>query len=193
MLRSPVRRVFILLGAYEDLTERETSALRRGDVTHAIALEHRKRRIAEAMAAARRTAELSAEELDALTRRVRFLEGGVCYFPPDPSRYRGLRIQPRVSRLAKEGDVLAGLVAGAGRRGLGVGSWTVYLHVDWMDEELAGVCERNAFGDPKLTDARSHVEQLQYAISGLSQLAVHQAIEVCCRRLPLARHVGGEL
>jgi hypothetical protein len=86
-------------------------------------------------------------------RRVRYLENGVCYFPPDASRYRGLTLQPRVSRLVREeGDQLAGLVAAAGRRGLDVHSWTVYLHVDWMDEELAGVCERNAFGDPQLTE-----------------------------------------
>ena len=84
--------------------------------------------------------------------RVRYFENGVCYFPPDRSRYRGLALQPRVSRLVEEGDPLAELLEAAGRRGLEVHSWTVYLHVDWVDEDAAAVCERNAFGDPKLTE-----------------------------------------
>jgi hypothetical protein len=85
-------------------------------------------------------------------RRLRYLEDGVCYFPPDPARYRGLAVQPRVSRLVREADALADLVEAAGPRGLGVHSWTVFLHVDWLDEDAAGACEQNAFGDPKLTE-----------------------------------------
>jgi hypothetical protein len=85
-------------------------------------------------------------------RRVRYLENGVCYFRPDAERYRGLVLQPRVSRLVAEGDALALLMEAAGRRGLGVDAWTVYLHVDWVDEALAAACERNAFGDPMLTE-----------------------------------------
>ena len=50
--------------------------------------------------------------------RVRYFENGVCYFPPDRSRYRGLALQPRVSRLVEEGDPLAELLEAAGRRGL---------------------------------------------------------------------------
>lgn len=74
MLLHPVRRLFVLLGAYEDLTERESGALRRGDVEHAITIENRKRRIAEALADARRNAELSPDEITALDSRVRGLE-----------------------------------------------------------------------------------------------------------------------
>lgn len=74
MFLQPVRRLFVLLGAYEDLTEREAGALRRGDVEHAITIENRKIRIAEAMADARRQVELSPGELDALNSRVRGLE-----------------------------------------------------------------------------------------------------------------------
>jgi hypothetical protein len=70
----PPRRLFVLLANYEDLTEREGAALRRGDIEHAIALEGRKRRLAEAMAAARRNAGLSNAEGDAYIRRVRSLE-----------------------------------------------------------------------------------------------------------------------
>jgi len=74
MLLHPVRRLFVLLGTYEDLTERESGALRRGDVEHAITIENRKRRLAEAMADARRNADLSPEEIDQLDFRVRGLE-----------------------------------------------------------------------------------------------------------------------
>lgn len=73
MLIQPVRRLFVLLGAYEDLTERETGALRRGDVDHAIAMENRKIRLAVALAEAHQSAELSAEEREMLDFRVRNL------------------------------------------------------------------------------------------------------------------------
>jgi hypothetical protein len=74
MFLHPVRRLFVLLGAYEDLTERESGALRRGDVEHAITIENRKIRLAEALADARRAADLSPGEIDALNSRVRGLE-----------------------------------------------------------------------------------------------------------------------
>src|SRR3990172_2562407 len=50
-------------------------------------------------------------------RKLRFLEGGVTYFRPDPARYRGLAIQPRVSALAREVDAVAELCDAAERRG----------------------------------------------------------------------------
>jgi hypothetical protein len=74
MLLHPVRRLFVLLGAYEDLTDRETGALRRGDVDHAITIENRKIRLAEALADARRQVDLSPGEMEILSSRVRGLE-----------------------------------------------------------------------------------------------------------------------
>ncbi|BET65957.1 hypothetical protein ASA1KI_08750 [Opitutales bacterium ASA1] len=71
---TPARRVFVLLGVYEDLTERESRALRRGDVSFAIALENRKRRMVQAMATARRNAELSQADLSIIGERVRIVE-----------------------------------------------------------------------------------------------------------------------
>jgi hypothetical protein len=68
------RRVFVLLGACEAITERETAALRRGDIDHAINLGARKLRIARSMAEARENSGLSGAEVDALTERVRNLE-----------------------------------------------------------------------------------------------------------------------
>ena len=71
---TPGRRVFVLLDACEDITERESAALRRGDIDHAIALGKRKLPISESMVAARKNSELSRVEIDALTNRVRSLE-----------------------------------------------------------------------------------------------------------------------
>jgi hypothetical protein len=84
--------------------------------------------------------------------KVRFLEGGVAYFRPDPARYRGLPLEPRQALLADGADVLAELLTAAGRRGLAVHAWTVFLHSDWVREPRPEVAERNAFGDPLLTD-----------------------------------------
>ena len=84
--------------------------------------------------------------------RVRFLEGGVACFRPDPALYRDAGLEPRPSTLARDRDVLAELVAAAGRRGIAAHSWTVFLHVDWVRDPRPDVVERNAFGDPMLTE-----------------------------------------
>src|SRR5438093_13117753 len=60
-------------------------------------------------------------------RKVHFLEGGAVFFQPDPSRYRHT-IQPIVSKLARESDVLADLCREASPRDLPVPAWTGFLH-----------------------------------------------------------------
>ncbi len=85
-------------------------------------------------------------------RKVRFLEGGALFFRPDLSRYDGLRIQPHVSELARETDVLGELCAEAGRRGLEVHAWTVFLHNDTLGVRHPDCAPRNAFGDRYVTD-----------------------------------------
>jgi hypothetical protein len=84
--------------------------------------------------------------------RLRFLEPGVCYFRPDPSLYRGVAIQPRVSSLVRDEDVLTGLVDAAAGRGMAVHAWTVFLHCDWARDGRPDHAERTAFGDPCLTE-----------------------------------------
>ena len=84
--------------------------------------------------------------------RVRFLEGGVAYFRPDPARYRGLALQPRPASLVETTDVFAESVAAAERRGIDVHAWTVFLHVDWVRDPQPAQCERTVFGDPLLTE-----------------------------------------
>jgi hypothetical protein len=85
-------------------------------------------------------------------RKVHFLEGGAVFFQPDPGRYRGVGLEPVVSKLARESDVLADLTREATTRGLRVRAWTVYLHNYTLGEAHPECACRNAFGDPHLTD-----------------------------------------
>ncbi len=85
-------------------------------------------------------------------RKVHFLEGGTVFFQPDPDRYRDLVLQPRVSELARESDVLADLSREASGRGLRTRAWTVYLHNYTLGEAHPECACRNAFGDAHLTD-----------------------------------------
>jgi hypothetical protein len=85
-------------------------------------------------------------------RKVHFLEGGSVFFQPDASRYRGLRLQPRVSELARESDVLADLCRQASARSFRTRAWTVYLHNYTLGEAHPECACRNVFGDAHLTD-----------------------------------------
>lgn len=85
-------------------------------------------------------------------RKVAFLEGGAVFFQPDRARYRGLLLQPRVSDLARESDVLADLAREASARGMRTRAWTVYLHNYTLGEAHPECACRNAFGDAHLTD-----------------------------------------
>jgi hypothetical protein len=77
-----------------------------------------------------------------------------------------------MSRLAQETDVLADLCTAADRRGLAVLAWTVFLHSDWVRDGHPECAERNAFGDPCLTelcpanpDVRAYVRALSADIA----------------------------
>lgn len=85
-------------------------------------------------------------------RKVHFLEGGALFFRPNPDAYRDLLIQPHVSSLAQEVDVLAALCAEARDWGLEVHAWTVFLHNDTLGVRYPECAPRNAFGDPYVTD-----------------------------------------
>ena len=85
-------------------------------------------------------------------RKVRFLDGGAVFFQPDPTRYRGLTLQPRVSRLARESDVLADLCRESSARSMRTRAWTVYLHNHTLGEAHPECVCHNVFGDPHLTD-----------------------------------------
>ena len=85
-------------------------------------------------------------------RKVHFLEGGSVFFQPNPGRYRGLTLQPRVSRLVNESDVLADLCREASARSMRTRAWTVYLHNYTLGEAHPECACRNVFGDAHLTD-----------------------------------------
>ena len=85
-------------------------------------------------------------------RKVHFLEGGTVFFRPDASRYKGRVLQPLVSELAQNTDVLADLCHDAAASSLRVRAWTVFLHNYALGEAHPDCASRNAFGDAHLTD-----------------------------------------
>ena len=85
-------------------------------------------------------------------RKVRYLEGGAVFFPPDAARYENMRLQPRVSELARSGDPLGELCEAAGERGMRVNAWAVFLHNDRLGFAHPECATQNAFGDRYLTD-----------------------------------------
>jgi hypothetical protein len=85
-------------------------------------------------------------------RKVHFLDGDCVFFQPDLNRYRGLMLQPRVSALAKQSDVLADLCRQASARSMHTRAWTVFLHNYSLGEAHPECACRNAFGDAHLTD-----------------------------------------
>jgi len=111
------------------------------------------------------------------TQRLRYLEPGVCYFRPEAWRYKGLRIQPRVSRFAQEVDVLTALVPAAKRRNLRVNAWTVYLHSDWVAAPEPDHSERTAFGDPRLTELCPANPDVRAYVAALTKDIARHGIE----------------
>ena len=85
-------------------------------------------------------------------RKVRFLEGDRVFFQPDPSRYRGRTLEPIVSTLAQQSDVLEDFCREATARSLTARAWTVFLHNYTLGEAHPECACRNAFGDAHLTD-----------------------------------------
>ena len=98
--------------------------------------------------------------------KVRFLEGGAVFFPPDPARWRGVRLRPPVSEVA---DVFPELIAASASRGLSVHAWTVFLHNGALAAEHPDCAPENAFGDRYVTDlcpAHPDVRAFAVALAG---------------------------
>src|SRR5918993_10601 len=103
-------------------------------------------------------------------RKVRYLEGGTVFFPPEATRYEGL--QPRVSELARTGDPLGELCEAAGERGMRVNAWAVFLHNDRLGFAHPECATQNAFGDRYLTDlCPSNPDVRKYARTLASDIA----------------------
>jgi hypothetical protein len=97
--------------------------------------------------------------------RVRYSEPGTVLFHPDPRRWRGHRVQPRVAALSRVRDTFRISCAAAQAKGLEVTGWTVFLHTDRGDE-LADLAPENAYGDRLITDVcPSRQEVRDYAVA----------------------------
>ena len=101
------------------------------------------------------------------TRKVRFLDGGTVFFPPDTSLYpEGLK--PVVGDIARDFDVLGAAVAEADRRTLDVHAWTVYFHNTRLGSEHPDLTTHNAFGDPYHSDRCPTHPDVQAFAKGLT-------------------------
>ena len=111
-------------------------------------------------------------------------EGDVAWFKPEPGRYRS-GLQPRMAAAADGADVLSELCERAGRRGLSVDAWTIFLHNSQLATAHPDCATRNAYGDPYLTDlcpanprVRAYCRELagdlaRYPVQRLSAESLH--------------------
>ncbi len=116
--------------------------------------------------------------------KVRYLEGGAVYFPPDFARYEGMRLRPRTSELARAGDPLGGLCEAAGERGMSVNAWAVFLHNDRLGFAHPECATQNAFGDRYLTDlCPSNPDGRAYARTLASDIARYEVSTILSESL----------
>jgi len=78
-------------------------------------------------------------------------EGDVAWFAPQYRQYKS-GLAPRMAAAAGGTNVLAELCASAGRRGMFVDAWTIFLHNSWLATEHPDCATRNVHGDRYLTD-----------------------------------------
>jgi hypothetical protein len=79
-------------------------------------------------------------------RVVYFQEPGAVFFQPSRHRFNSLALQPVVSSLIGDRDLVDDLLAVARRRDLDANAWVVLLHVD-RHRGVEPFAQRNAFGD----------------------------------------------
>jgi hypothetical protein len=116
--------------------------------------------------------------------KVRYLEGGVIFFPPDRARYEGLRLQPCVSELIESSDPLGDLCAAAGNRGIDVNAWVVFLHNDRLGFVHPECATQNALGDRYLTDlCPSNPDVRAYARALTSDIARYEVSTIIAESL----------
>jgi hypothetical protein len=117
-------------------------------------------------------------------RKVRYVEGGAVFFPPDSACYEGMLLQPRVSELARAGDPLGELCEAAGERGMRVNAWAVFLHNDRLGFAHPECATQNVFGDRYLTDlCPSNPEVRTYARTLASDIARYEVSTILSESL----------
>jgi len=97
-------------------------------------------------------------------RTIYMPEDGTLYFQPDAARWAKSRIQPKVSSIVAQGDMLREMVRLKESTGLSVAAWTVCLHNSRLGEAYPDLAAVNVFGEhypyaicPANPDARSYV------------------------------------
>ena len=107
-------------------------------------------------------------------QKVRFLEDGALYFRPRAGRFAGTTLQPRLSALLRDHDLLADICEAAARRGLGVVSWTICTHNSYQGERHPDVAIHNAYGDPLIYGlCPSHPAVQAYLQALLAELSTY--------------------
>jgi len=84
-------------------------------------------------------------------RKVYFSEEGVVYFQPMPAWYAGLELQPRVSSICKERNLLADLMKAAEQIDMKVVAWVTCCHNSRLASEHRSCATVNCFGDVYIT------------------------------------------
>ncbi|WP_063795864.1 hypothetical protein [Peterkaempfera griseoplana] len=104
-------------------------------------------------------------------RVVRYLEPGAAYFRPDPTVWRGRRLTPTASTAIGDRDPFAEAAREAGRRGMRLHAWTVFLHNDRLGFQHPDCAPANAFGDRHLTElCPAHPEVREYVRTLVAEL-----------------------
>ena len=78
-------------------------------------------------------------------------QGDIAWFTPEMSRYRS-GLVPRKADAVGNQDLLAQLCEQAGRRGMAVDAWTIFLHNSVLATAHPDCATRNVYGDPYLSD-----------------------------------------
>jgi hypothetical protein len=111
--------------------------------------------------------------------KVRFLESGAVFF--EPRALRETRLQPPVSEAAV---VTPELLAAAGRRGLAVRAWTVFLHNGALAAAHPDCAPQNAFGDRYVTDlCPAHPDVRAFAVALAADVAGLGVATICSESL----------
>lgn len=111
--------------------------------------------------------------------KIRFLEGGAVFF--EPRALRHVRLTPPVSKVA---HVLPEVVAAAGRRGMPVRAWTVFLHNGALAEANPDCAPENAFGDRYVTDlCPAHPDVRAFACALAADIAALGIATICSESL----------
>ncbi|MCS7252952.1 MAG: hypothetical protein RMK18_04810 [Armatimonadota bacterium] len=102
-------------------------------------------------------------------RKVYFAEEGVVYFQPMPAWYAGLDLQPTVSSICKERNLLAEVIDASNKLGMRVVGWLLCCHNTRLASQRRDCAAVNCFGDTYITHlcpSNDSVRELISAIVG---------------------------